>query len=415
MIAAADILHKNDPSGVTKTERQIGKVAILALRFGGSVGALKRMALNYRIHLEDAEARRIVEAWREANPWAPEFWGAHRDGESFGLWGAAMRAWEIPGQITTAGRLAFVYREDYLGGTLFMALPSGRLLTYPRPRWRDVDVLDKDGKPTGEKRHELSFRRAHGRAKLWHGTLAENAYPGCRRRPPAPDGHPHRNQPGARVHADPHDDARRNRRRGRRGARRRGEGAPAARNADAAGLGRGLAAAVGGSPSALVHQSEGGAAMNAPFSSRRLWSHQQRAATFLYERDAAFLIAPLGAGKGAAALTALAELIRDEHRRHALVIAPKLVATTVWPDGGHATGRTWRTCASPCSRAAPSAGESCSPPLPARDLTVIGVDIVPWLVGELAALRRRSSAVRRADHRRDLRASRIPAASAPGP
>ena len=175
MIAAADILHKNDPSGVTKTERAIGKVAILALGFGGSVGALKSMALNYRIHLDDAEARRIVDAWREANPWAREFWGAHRGEESYGLWGAALSAWEMPGQITTAGRLAFVYREDYLGGTLFMALPSGRLLTYPRPRWRDVDVLDKDGKPTGEKRHELSFRRAHGRAKLWHGTFCENA------------------------------------------------------------------------------------------------------------------------------------------------------------------------------------------------------------------------------------------------
>jgi DNA polymerase bacteriophage-type len=60
-----------------------------------------------------------------------------------------------------------------------MALPSGRLLTYPRPRWRDIDVLDKDGNPTGEKRTELSFRRAHGRAKLWHGTLAENATQGC--------------------------------------------------------------------------------------------------------------------------------------------------------------------------------------------------------------------------------------------
>jgi hypothetical protein len=90
-----------------------------------------------------------------------------------------MSAWEIPGQITTAGRIAFVYREDYLGGALFMALPSGRLLTYPRPRWRDVDVLDKDGNPTGEKRSELSFRRAHGRAKLWHGTFCENATQAC--------------------------------------------------------------------------------------------------------------------------------------------------------------------------------------------------------------------------------------------
>jgi DNA polymerase len=173
-IAASGILHK-DPSAVTKAERNIGKVATLALGFGGSVGALTRMALNYRIHLDDAEARRIVDAWREANPWAREFWGAHRDGESFGLWGAAMSAWDLPGQITTAGRIAFVYRDDYLGGALFMALPSGRLLTYPRPRWRDVDVLGKDGKPTGHKRTELSFRRAHGRAKLWHGTLCENA------------------------------------------------------------------------------------------------------------------------------------------------------------------------------------------------------------------------------------------------
>jgi DNA polymerase I-like protein with 3'-5' exonuclease and polymerase domains len=48
-------------------------------------------------------------------------------------------------------------------------------LTYPRPHWRDADVLDRDGNPTGEKRHEMSFRRAHGRVKLWHGTLCENA------------------------------------------------------------------------------------------------------------------------------------------------------------------------------------------------------------------------------------------------
>src|SRR5262249_46848983 len=71
--------------------------------------------------------------------------------------------------------------------------------------------------------------------------------------------------------------------------------------------------------------------MNAPFLARVLRSYQQRAATFLYERDAAVLVAPLGAGKGAAALTAFADLVRDKHRRHALVIAPKLVATTVWP------------------------------------------------------------------------------------
>ena len=213
MIAAADILHKNDPSGVTKTERasRQGRDRWRSA-FGGSVGALKNMALNYRIHLEDAEARRIVDAWRAANPWAREFWGAHRDGESFGLWGAAMRAWEAPGEITTAGRLAFVYRADYLGGALFMALPSGRLLTYPRPRWRDVDILDKDGKPTGEK-----TSRAVVSARPWaRQALARHARrerdPGRRGRHPAPDRHPDRDQSGARVHADPHDHARRDRR-----------------------------------------------------------------------------------------------------------------------------------------------------------------------------------------------------------
>src|SRR5262245_41284661 len=131
IIAAADILHKQ-PSAITKRERQTGKVSVLALQFLGSIGALKAMALTYRIHLDDAEARSIVDAWRAANPWAMEFGGAHRDGESYGLWGAAMSAWETPGQITMAGRLAFLYRDDYLGGALLMALPSGRLLTYPR-------------------------------------------------------------------------------------------------------------------------------------------------------------------------------------------------------------------------------------------------------------------------------------------
>ena len=198
-IAAADILHKNDRAGVTKPERQIGKVADSGLGFGGSVGALQRMALNYRISLDDAEARRIVDAWREANPWAREFWNA--------LWDAAMTAWEVPGQITTAGRIAFVYRDDYLGGSLFMALPSGRLLTYPRPRWRDVDVNDKDGKPTGEKRSRAVIRRAPTGAPSYGSARSVKIGSGHRRRPAARGGHADRNQSGARVHADPHDDA----------------------------------------------------------------------------------------------------------------------------------------------------------------------------------------------------------------
>jgi SNF2-related domain len=126
--------------------------------------------------------------------------------------------------------------------------------------------------------------------------------------------------------------------------------------------------------------------VNAPFPARVLRSYQQRAATYLYERDAAFLIAPLGAGKGAAALTALAELIRDGHRRRALVIAPKLVATTVWP----AEIAAWPHLAhlrvavldgSPDQRKSRLYGA-----FPGPDVMVIGVDLVPWLVDELVRL-----------------------------
>src|SRR5262245_20172927 len=125
--------------------------------------------------------------------------------------------------------------------------------------------------------------------------------------------------------------------------------------------------------------------MNAPFITRVLRSYQQRAATYLYERDAAFLVAPLGAGKGAAALTALADLVRDEERRHALVIAPKLVATTVWPQEvtlwphlDHL--RVAVLNGTPRRRRALLAGALT------REVTAIGVDLVPWLVGELAEL-----------------------------
>jgi SNF2 domain-containing protein len=125
--------------------------------------------------------------------------------------------------------------------------------------------------------------------------------------------------------------------------------------------------------------------MNAPFTARVLRSYQSRAATWLYERDAAFLIAPLGAGKGAAALTALADLIRDGERRHALVIAPKLVAATVWP----AEIASWphlRHLRVAVLDGTPERRRKLLAAAPAREVTVIGVDLVQWLVGELAAV-----------------------------
>jgi hypothetical protein len=118
---------------------------------------------------------------------------------------------------------------------------------------------------------------------------------------------------------------------------------------------------------------------------RVLYSYQNRAATFFYEHDAAFMVAPLGAGKGAATLTALADLIRDGHRRHALVVAPKLVAATVWP----LEVTLWAHLAHlrvAVLNGEPERRRELLAAAPAREVTAIGIDLVPWLVGELAGV-----------------------------
>jgi hypothetical protein len=124
--------------------------------------------------------------------------------------------------------------------------------------------------------------------------------------------------------------------------------------------------------------------MNAPCP-RTLRSYQQRAASYLYERDIAFLVAPLGAGKGAAALTAIAELIHDGHRRHALVIAPKLVAETVWPQEVLVWAHLRHLRVAVLDEN-PERRRALLATAAERELTAIGVDLVPWLIDELAAV-----------------------------
>jgi hypothetical protein len=59
--------------------------------------------------------------------------------------------------------------------------------------------------------------------------------------------------------------------------------------------------------------------------------YQNDAVTFLYERDRAMILAPVGAGKTAITLTAMAEMLRDGAVTRWLVVAPKRVCTDVWP------------------------------------------------------------------------------------
>jgi len=177
---------------IDETLRQRGKVAELACGFGGGRGALQNMAANYDMALDDEQASEIVAQWRAANPWAVAFWGAHRKGSpvstpeddydedkgpplvrSFGLWGAANRALEAPGTEQVAGRVMYIYLDDYLGGSLLCRLPSGRFLTYRRAKWETVNEKDDDGTIVSSS-YELTFARGYGRVKMWPGFLAEN-------------------------------------------------------------------------------------------------------------------------------------------------------------------------------------------------------------------------------------------------
>jgi hypothetical protein len=63
----------------------------------------------------------------------------------------------------------------------------------------------------------------------------------------------------------------------------------------------------------------------------KLRDYQDTAADFLYEHDRAMILAPVGAGKTAITLTAMWEMLRDDHVKRFLVLAPKRVCTDVWP------------------------------------------------------------------------------------
>jgi hypothetical protein len=110
--------------------------------------------------------------------------------------------------------------------------------------------------------------------------------------------------------------------------------------------------------------------------------YQQRIATHLYEHDQALCVLRPGGGKTIAALTAIRDLLDQKVIRHALVIAPKRVARTVWPDEidawAHTAGLDYAVLdGHPTDRAAQLRLARV------RDLTIIGIDLMQWLVEKL--------------------------------
>lgn len=100
--------------------RQKGKIAELALGYGGSVGALTSMgALD--MGLAEEELQPLVDQWRGANPHIVKFW--------WDVDAAAMKAFRAKTEVRL-GALCFSCRS----GMMFITLPSGRRLSYVKPR-----------------------------------------------------------------------------------------------------------------------------------------------------------------------------------------------------------------------------------------------------------------------------------------
>lgn len=100
--------------------RQKGKIAELALGYGGSIGALKAMGA-LEMGLQEEELQPLVASWRESNPKIVQFW--------WDVDRAAKEAIQLRTETVTHG-IRFIYQS----AMLFIELPSGRRLSYVKPR-----------------------------------------------------------------------------------------------------------------------------------------------------------------------------------------------------------------------------------------------------------------------------------------
>ena len=106
--------------GVNGHLRQKGKIAELALGYGGSVGALKAMGA-LEMGLQEDELPALVSAWRQANPKIVQFW-----------WAVDHAVMDAVTRKTTTKTHGIIFSAR--NGMLFITLPSGRSLAYVKPK-----------------------------------------------------------------------------------------------------------------------------------------------------------------------------------------------------------------------------------------------------------------------------------------
>ena len=138
-ISAASVAFNKPRSEITKDERQVGKVIVLALGYQGGVGAFTTLGVTYnvlvlgdkeelprdtkgQIILREAQVKAIIKNWREANPTIVRFWKQ--------IQAAAIAAIQQPGSESSYNGIKFRMWNNFL----CLRLPSGRVLYYYQPR-----------------------------------------------------------------------------------------------------------------------------------------------------------------------------------------------------------------------------------------------------------------------------------------
>lgn len=166
LLAASRIYQKPVETFTKKSpERQIGKVAELALGYQGGVGAFQTMAPTYGVKIPDHEADAIKIAWRALHPNIKRYW--------YNLEDTAAQAVQHAGVVVSTGPAYARISFKVQGSFLWCRLPSGRALCYPYPQIKEYESL------WGVK-WQLSYMSVDDKTRQWQrtqtygGKLAEN-------------------------------------------------------------------------------------------------------------------------------------------------------------------------------------------------------------------------------------------------
>jgi len=159
--ASASQMFKVPIEQITKGSplRQKGKIAELALGYQGSVGALKSMGA-LKMGLTEEELQPLVDTWRLSNYKIVQFW---YDTENKVIEAIENR---------TTVRINKYLRVIYKRGMLFIELPSGRRLAYPKPKVVEHDKFPGKKKIIYQVINENTYQ--WGEVDTYGGKLVEN-------------------------------------------------------------------------------------------------------------------------------------------------------------------------------------------------------------------------------------------------